>query len=366
MNILHYNNTSQSFKTFKQKAQAETPDLIHIHGCWSWKAWRVMLWCRSHLKPVVISPEKQLMPWHVLYRYWLCKLPKLLFFQRWMIKNAHAIVAVTEQEQQHLLSIGLYPSAHYEESWNDRVVLIPDFQTCNNYTKEDMNALYMALYQKVLDSHSFMVMSEDDKLAESTLLRLGLSQDHDSQRVMQEEAERVRLLSPDSWRKILLHAEEEGILQEIRQGASLLQIAPQAITGIERFPMRGKKNNQPLLTDKALLKPHLLKEYSDEKHADTTDIIVCKVILNFIHELQKGTLSRRHVADLYNAIRFNDYNEKKITQILELLKERKKAARLLQIIHETLGLEEGFIPMDLVNDRGTLKIKKILNKANIQ
>ena len=229
-----------------------------------------------------------------------------------------------------------------------------------------MNALYMALYQKVLDSHSFMVMSEDDKLAESTLLRLGLSQDHDSQRVMLEEAERVRLLSPDSWRKILLHAEEEGILQEIRQGASLLQIAPQAITGIERFPMRGKKNNQPLLTDKALLKPHLLKEYSDEKHADTTDIIVCKVILNFIHELQKGTLSRRHVADLYNAIRFNDYNEKKITQILELLKERKKTARLLQIIHETLGLEEGFIPMDLVNDRGTWKIKKILNKANIQ
>jgi hypothetical protein len=283
-----------------------------------------------------------------------------------MIKNAHAIVAITEQEQQHLLSIGLYPSAHYEESWNDRVVLIPDFQTCNNYTKEDMNALYMALYQKVLDSHSFMVMSEDDKLAESTLLRLGLSQDHDSQRVMLEEAERVRQLSPDSWRKILLHAEEEGILQEIRQGASLLQIAPQAITGIERFPMRGKKNNQPLLTDKALLKPHLLKEYSDEKHADTTDIIVCKVILNFIHELQKGTLSRRHVADLYNAIRFNDYNEKKITQILELLKERKKAARLLQIIHETLGLEEGFIPMDLVNDRGTWKIKKILNKANIQ
>ena len=334
MNILHYNNTSQSFKTFKQKAQAETPDLIHIHGCWSWKAWRVMLWCRSHLKPVVISPEKQLMPWHVLYRYWLCKLPKLLIFQRWMIKNAHAIVAITEQEQQHLLSIGLYPSAHYEESWNDRVVLIPDFQTCNNYTKEDMNALYMALYQKVLDSHSFMV--------------------------------RVRQLSPDSWRKILLHAEEEGILQEIRQGASLLQIAPQAITGIERFPMRGKKNNQPLLTDKALLKPHLLKEYSDEKHADTTDIIVCKVILNFIHELQKGTLSRRHVADLYNAIRFNDYNEKKITQILELLKERKKTARLLQIIHETLGLEEGFIPMDLVNDRGTWKIKKILNKANIQ
>ncbi|MBO5626334.1 MAG: glycosyltransferase [Prevotella sp.] len=366
MKVLHYNNTAQSFKAFKLKALNEKPDIVHIHVCWSWTAWRVMLWCRNHLKPVVISPGKQLMPWNVLRNYWLCKMPKLLIFQRWMIKNAHAIVAVTEQEQQHLLKIGIYPLLEYNDTWNDRVVLIPDARYTNKISEEDMNLLYLKLYQKVLDSHSFMVMSKDDKLAENTLLRLGLSQDPESQGISLEDAERVRSLSEDSWRKILLHADEEGVLQEIRQGASLLQIAPQTIAGIDRFPARSKKNNHPLPEDKAQLKPFLLKEYSEEKHAGDADVRVCTVILNFIHEMQKGTLSRRHVADLYSTLRFTDYNERKVTDVLQLLKERKTLARILQILHESLGLEEGFMPMEAKNDRGTRKIKKLLYKANIQ
>lgn len=366
MKVLHYNNTAQSFKSFKLKALAEKPDIVHIHVCWSWTAWRVMLWCRSHLKPVVISPGKQLMPWNVFHNYWLCKMPKLLVFQRWMIKNAQAIVAVSEQEQQHLLKMGIYPSVQYKETWNDRVVLIPDARFTNKITEDAMNVLYLEIYQKVLDSHSFMVMTKEDKLAENTLLRLGLSQDADSQSISREDAERVSMLSADSWRKILLHSEEEGILQEVRQGASLLQIAPQAIAGIDRFPSRGKKNNKPLVADKALIKPFLLKEYSEEKHASDADVRVCMVMLNFIHELQKGTLSRRHIADLYSTLRFTDYNEKKFTDVLQLLKERKTAARILQILHESLGLEEGFMPMEAKNDRGTRKIKKLLYKTNIQ
>ena len=118
--------------------------------------------------------------------------------------------------------------------------------------------------------------------------------------------------------------------------------------------------------DKALMKPFLLKEYSEEKHANEADVRVCTVMLNFIHELQKGTLSRRHIADLYSTLRFTDYNEKKVTDVLQLLKERKLAARILQILHESLGLEEGFMPMDAKNDRGTRKIKRLLYKANIQ
>lgn len=90
------------------------------------------------------------------------------------------------------------------------------------------------------------------------------------------------------------------------------------------------------------------------------------MILNFIHEMQKGTLSRRHVADLYSTLRFTDYNERKVTDVLQLLKERKTLARILQILHESLGLEEGFMPMEAKNDRGTRKIKKLLYKANIQ
>lgn len=351
MNVLHYNNASQSFKTFKRKALAEKTDIVHIHVCWSWTAWQIMRWCRKNLKPVVFSPEKQLMPWHTLHRYWLCKLPKLLIFQKWMIRQAHAIVAVTPQEQQYLLSMGLYPTVKYHTTWNDRVVYdVPQ----------------EILYQKVIDSHSFMVMTAEEKSAESTLLRLGLSQDEDSRRISPEQEEQVKSLTPESWRKLLLHADEEGILQEIRQGASLLQIAPQTIADIERFATRGKKNNQPLEQKEPLLKPLHMQEYAEEKHAGKPEIQVLTAILNLIHELQKDTISRRHLADLYTTLRFTDYNEKKVREVLALLKLDKTTARLLQILHETLGLEEGFMLMEARNDRGTRKLRKKLYEANVQ
>ena len=366
MKVLHYSDTKKSFRDFKHQAQADDPDLVHIHVCWSLTAWRVMVWCKRHMKPVVLSPAKKLMPWHVRRNYWICKLPQLLLFQKQMVKDAHAVVAVTSQEQEHLLSLGLFPQTKNDVAWNDRVVLIPDYRFTNELTEDDMNDMYRVLYQKVIDSHSFMVMTTDDRKAESTLLKLGLSQDAESQCITQEDDQRVQNLSSDSWRKILLHAEEEGILQEIRKGASLLKIAPQAIIGIERFPMRQKKNIQPLSTDKALMKPLGLKEYSQEKNASASDVQLCTVILNFIHEMDNGTLSRRHVADLYNAFRFSDFNETKITQILQILKEKKTTQRLLSILHESLGLEEGFMPMEMRNDRGTKKIRKLLYKANIQ
>lgn len=365
MKVIHYNDTV-SFKEFKFQTQSDDPDLVHIHACWSLTAWRVMLWCRRHMKPVVLSIDKQLMPWHVRPCYWLCKLPRLLLYQKQMVKNAHAVVAVTKQEQQHLLTMGVLPQTSNSVPWNDRVIFIPDFHITNELTEEDMNERYAMLYHKVIDSHSFMVMSPDDRKAENTLLRLGLSQDIESQGISQEDDQRVQKLSAESWRKILLHADEEGILQEIRKGAALLKIAPQSIIGIERFPLRGKKNVQPLPNDKALMKPLRLKEYSQEKNASQADIQLCRVILNFIHEMNSGTLSRRHVADLYTALRFTDFNETKITQILQILKEKKTVQRLLCVLHDTLGLEEGYMPMEMRNDWGTRKINRLLYKANIQ
>ena len=365
MKVIHYNNT-MSYKDFKVQARSDDPDLVHIHDCWSLKAWRVMLWCRRRMKPVVLSPDRQLMPWHVRHYYWLNKLPRLLLFQKRMVKDAHAVVAVTEQEQQHLLTMGILPQTRNTEAWNDRVVFIPDHRFTNELSEDDMNERYDMLYQKVLDSHSFMVMSADDHQAENTLLRLGLSQDAESQAITEEDDRRVQQLSADSWRKILLHADEEGILQEIRKGAALLKLAPQSIVGIERFPLRGKKDTRQLPTDKALMKPLRLKEYSLEKNASAADVELCRVVLNFIHEMNAGTLSRRHVADLYTALRFTEYNETRITQILQILKEKKTAQRLLCILHETLGLEEGFMPMEMRNDRGTRKISRLLFKLNIQ
>jgi len=347
MNILRYDRTVPSAKSFIRRMQAEQPSLVHICDCWSRGAWRVMRRCKAMSVPVVISPCRLLEPWHVRHHFWWSKLPQLLLYQRGMIQRAHAIVATTEQEQRHLLSMGLHPSVGRTTPWNDRVVYVPDYRRTAAISEDDMKQAYAALYRKVLDSHPRMLMTANDRLAEDTLLRLGLGRDELSRAISEEQAERVRKLGPESWRRLLLHADDEGVLAEVRTGAALLQIAPQSIAGIDRFAPREKKNREPLDTQQARLKPQLMEEYAAEIHAAAPEKTVCAALLNTIREKQRGTLSRRHLADLYTVVRFTDYDEQRLCRLLKLLKEQKRAAQLLQTLRDTLGLEEGFVPMGL-------------------
>jgi hypothetical protein len=48
------------------------------------------------------------------------------------------------------------------------------------------------------------------------------------------------------------------------------------------------------------------------------------------------------------------------------MKLKKPSARILQILSETIGLEEGFMPFEPINDKKTQLMKKTLNNINVQ
>ena len=73
--------------------------------------------------------------------------------------------------------------------------------------------------------------------------------------------------------------------------------------------------------------------------------------------LRSGQMSVRHLADLYEVIKYLDYDEDRLVTITKELKMRKFLRRMLQVLADKVYLEEGFQPDGPVNDRTTRKIE---------
>lgn len=99
---------------------------------------------------------------------------------------------------------------------------------------------------------------------------------------------------------------------------------------------------------------------------DDAAVRICKMIVDVAQMMKGGTLCRRHLADLYAAVRFGNCNERALRLMLRRLRMSKTAARLMQIMGETLWLEPGFMPLEPLDDKGTDDIRKTLFNLKIQ
>ena len=84
------------------------------------------------------------------------------------------------------------------------------------------------------------------------------------------------------------------------------------------------------------------------------------MVLNIRYHLRANTLSMRHIADLYDVIRYEDYDEDRLVKVLKRVRTNKLATRLLQLETEYLYLTEGFLPLPPLDDNGTQAIRNIL------
>lgn len=384
MKIVHFTDEGKGIKSLRKALSERRPDIVHIHGCWSVVAWRASKLCRKHRIPYVLSPQRGLEPWHVSDMFWLHKLPMLIVFQRRMVRRAKAICAVTEQEKSNLLTAGLFPWRKSKKPLNENVVAISRF-TQDIKEKEDR------LYRKVADTYPFLYMDSQEIKAENILLRIGLtcgdachpatagggngSESPSSMEVnakfalTEEELGTVRNITDESWRKIQLHANDEGVLEDVRRGAAALRLSAREIIrteDVERFPRYTRKNSSPLKTDTAMMMPLRLEEVSDEEKASANDTLVCTLTVNLRHEMLHRTVAKRHLADFYTALRQTDFDEERVARMLKRLNLLMFTRRIMQILADSFSLQEGFMPLPPLNDGGTAKIRTCLYKADIQ
>ncbi len=344
---------AKTFAQLKQLAKEKKPDIIHIHGCWNLSAYQVQHWATHRRYAVVLSLHNDMQPWRIRRHFWLHKLPLLILYQRQAIKSADAIHVFSHSEYQRMERM----------KWNSRMALIKNSTISDIVSDEQMTDEWMAFYQKVIDSNSFRLMTDEDKVLENEMLHCAITNN---------AVTTPSDIPADSLRKILIHASDEGILDAVKKGAVLMQQKSDelVIDTIERFPQRLKKETGPLENEKILPKRRLTKTkfhnlQQDEKPSETEQQLIV-MLINIQHELKHRRLSRRHLMEFYQTLRFTEYDEDKFQRMTKQLKIQKFAARLMQILHETFYLEEGFMPIPPVDDKRTNKLRKSLLQSNTQ
>ncbi len=345
-----------SLSQFKKKIQERRPDIVHIHACWNISGYRVQrLTARDHL-PHLLSLHGMMQPWHLKDHFYLQKIPLLILGQHRAVKKANAIQVDGSMEMRRMTKI----------HWNERLGQIDNALITKTITQEEMARQMIALYQKVIDSNAFFLMNDDEKLAEQYLLQVGLSST-----TVEEARTNIPQLSDASWRRICLHANDEGITDIIEEGARQLQMSPMVnIDHVVRFSPMLEKNNEALSSDKITTKNPLTKASFETIRKDEEpteeEMTVCRTLMNLQHELNQKTLTRRHLVDLYQVLRYTDYDEDKVIRMLKHLKLLHFTESILQILHDKMGLQEGFMPLDPRNNKRTKKIIQSLHHLNIQ
>ena len=102
------------------------------------------------------------------------------------------------------------------------------------------------------------------------------------------------------------------------------------------------------------------------KKPDVTELTICIMIHNLKHHINKGVVTRLHLADLFSKLRYTEYDEDKLQRMLHALKLEKFTARILTILGDSFHLEEGYMPIEPVDDKLTNRIRQQLIKANVQ
>ena len=99
-----------------------------------------------------------------------------------------------------------------------------------------------------------------------------------------------------------------------------------------------------------------LSDYQNEEDAIIKKIAT--IIANTRQAERKKKLSLRLLADLYKAIKYSDYDEDRLADVLRHLRLYRYSRRMIQLLAEKVLLKEGFMPFPPRNDRKTKGIKK--------
>ena len=99
------------------------PDIVHINCCWMPQCALVQYWTREYKFQVpgfkfqvFLTPHGMLEPWIIRRNYWTKKVPAIILYQKWAVKNADVVVATAEEEKRHIEELG----------WNKNIEMLPN------------------------------------------------------------------------------------------------------------------------------------------------------------------------------------------------------------------------------------------------
>ena len=344
--------TLTSTDDFQKVAEEENPDIIHIHACWDYLAAKRAQWAVKKGYAVVLSTHWGLNEPIRSNEQRIRKFIKQMMYQQKTIHQVDAMLVTNEKERQMALTLG----------WQKRIDVIPNSLLNSSISASEMAEQTILYYNKVLDTRYQVAMSSMENDAVYSLLHVGLARETSHNLLPSDQLLNLRSLNPAQWRRILLYSDDENIREIIDNAISRLQLnAPNIETStIQRFALVLPKERNPLNQKKIVgTKPLTRQRLNDNINSDETIVRTIAIMLANAHQLdRKQTLSMRHLADLYTMIKYNDYDEDRLAEVLRHMRIYRFSRRIIQLLVDKLHLEEGFRPFSPLADNGLKAIMK--------
>lgn len=330
--------------------------VVHILGAWQYSGARLLQKAMNHCIPTVFSPLGGLEPW-IMKRHCATKKLMSVGYQRKMAESASAVHLCNKMESDSFDKL----------NWNKRAQVVTNSVITNQIADEVMAKQMMRLYQKVIDSNCYSQIGEDVEDAIGYLLLAGIDTAEAKDTSFRQKATAcLDHMEGDDWRHIYLYASDEGILERIIHGIGVLKYdAPRVdVSVIDRFPVVHPVLKTPIVKDKILSKNILLlskvEDIESAKHQCEKDI--CTMIINIKYEVNQRDMSMLHLSELYEIIKFNNYDEDRLADMLKRVGIYKFASRLIFILQDVIGLTEGFMPIEGKDDKSTDELRRIITK----
>lgn len=344
--------TLTSTDDFQKVAEKENPDIIHIHACWGYFAAKRAQWAVKKGYAVVLSTHWGLNEPIRSNEQRIRKFIKQMMYQQKTVHQVDAMLVTNEKERQMALTLG----------WQKRIDVIPNSLLNSSISASEMAEQTILYYNKVLDTRYQVAMSSMENDAIYSLLHVGLARETTHNLLPSDQLLNLRSLNPAQWRRILLYSDDENIREIIDNAISRLQLnAPNIETStIQRFALVLPKERNPLNQQKVVgTKPLTRQRLNDNINSDENIVRTIAIMLANAHQLdRKQTLSMRHLADLYTMIKYNDYDEDRLAEVLRHMRLYRFSRRIIQLLVDKLHLEEGFRPFSPLADNGLKAIMK--------
>lgn len=326
----------------KENIQLSDYDIIHFFGCWGNSAYKLAGKAYKHNIPYLLTPLGALQPWEMAQHRKSMRFNK----QHQLTSKASAVHVCGKLEQETFTRL----------AWNKRQELIKNPVLTSQISFEETAQQLINLYQKILDSNARLLLNETAQQMIGALLQLGVNKNvllkHEHIAKLQQTFE---TLTDNDWRQIFIYADEERITIPLTEGIRRLQKdVPEVNTdSIKRFESDIEYPSGDLKADALLSKNLLLRNKVKDAFANrgSDERTLCLLILNLNHELSRHKAPLLHLVNLYEYIRFSNLDEDMVKNMVSDLGLNDFAGRLMSVMQNFLGLTEGFMPFNLVNDK---------------
>ena len=294
------------------------PDIVHVHGCWQYSLVSEALKAHRRGARIVLTPHGDLEPWVIGEHRLSTKQGKALLWQRRLVESSYVVIVQGNIEASSLKQLG----------WTPRIEVVRNAVVTNSITPEAMALHTQEIYRKVMDSNTLELMSDETKRLMKLLLKAGITGDR------RWVTEQLPTISESEWRNLLVYTDHENVRTTVDLGARMLGISHPYIE-----------------TDK--IKSYLPTDYQKPK-PEAHDAA------SLVSEIHRKQPTLRHLVELDRSLRRSNVQEDRLVDVLDENRLLKFFRRLLCVLTEQTGLDEGFLPARPLDDRQTQAIRKKL------